>query len=1117
MSGQQAVTAAAQIGGAIIGAEFGAPSIGAALGSLAGAYIGGALFNDDAPREARPQVGDQRVQTSQFGGAVPVLFGRYRYAGNVIWCSDIRTIVTTTEVEPEGGQGGKGGAPTQTVEQTEYKMDLAIALGEGEVTEIEKMYANGVLIYDASVDAMPAGIYLREAWADSIVFYTGTETQLPDPTIEAAVGVGNASAYRGTAYVVMTNLNLTTLKTSTLPNFEFIVVRGGTLRRFHCKLDAIPTYFHYAHAAVGGVHGTPNTGFPVVRLKGGVIRISSLTTSDFYISADGVPSSAGGQEQKVELWSLGGVFLGLDVRDEFEALLPPWRTWDDSNPLPGVDLYYGVWEMGDGTGVYATSVGGNPLDFEYWFGSPYGPNRLSDALPLMASSPKPRMTWAPCADGAHGLVVLFSGTSGSSQNGFYWYLVEWRGLDGGFAIANEGACGPNVNAFVNFNGVPHGSDLTTCGGFLESDLRHAWTVNANHAVHSYWINDSNELVWLADFKNASPGVPVYQTAQISAFGGVASSTAGIYADQGVCVAAVDEMLSIFTRDTEVVTAEVPLSAVVEELCVRAGIPATEVDATNLDAGDSPAPMSTTVYGFMVAKSMTARAAIEALRPGYFFDVVDSEKVKFVLRGAVATETFERIDLGAGEDDAANSEVESGFSQPTELPARVNIRYVSIDGDLQWGVQTARRETTTSVELLDGEVPCVFYDAQAWQIAENNLRDIWASAGKRRFSTGLKYAKHEPTDVVFVDDGDDVRQVRITRRADRGCMIEWEAEDIDALMYESRASQIEFSIPAPTQPLSPGAPTNAEALDLPPLTELKSGNEVAVYVAASPFGQTARWAGAHILVSRDAGVSFGALTHVPVPSPMGVTLSAPRSFAGGNIFDTTSRVRVFLDYGTLQSATEAEVLNGANGAVIGDEIVQFCGVTQIDSNVYELTRFLRGRKGTEWAVSGHATSERFVFLSTRLRDIPLDIGDRYSATMFLRAYGTGSASRYGTTERFETQFARLMPYSPVHLFAVRHPTGEWTLRWNRRDRYMNDWNSGVDVPLSEADEVYEVEVYNVGGDLIETYRAVESSAITVPADVLGGSPTPSSITFKVYQMSEIVGRGFVGSKTITQAL
>jgi Putative phage tail protein len=433
------------------------------------------------------------------------------------------------------------------------------------------------------------------------------------------------------------------------------------------------------------------------------------------------------------------------------------------------------------------------------------------------------------------------------------------------------------------------------------------------------------------------------------------------------------------------------------------------------------------------------------------------------------------------------------------------------------VQTARRETTPSVEVLDGEVPCVFHDVQAWQIAENNLRDIWASAGKRKFSTGLKYAKHEPTDVVFVDDGADVRQVRITRRADRGSLIEWEAEDIDALMYESRANQIDFSIPAPTQPISPGAQTDAEALDLPPLTELKNGNEVAVYVAAAPYGNTARWSGAHILVSRDAGVSFGALTHVPVSSPMGITLSAMRSFAGGNIFDTTSRIRVFLNYGDLQSATEADVLNGGNAALIGNEIVQFCGVTQIDPNVYELTRFLRGRKGTEWAVSGHAESERFVLLTTRLRDIPLDIGDRNSAIMFLRAFGTGSASRFGTTERFSTQFARLMPYSPVHLFAVRHPSGVWTLRWNRRDRYMNDWNSGVDVPLSEADEVYEVEVYNAGGELLRTYRAITASSLTVPADVLGGSPTPTSITFRVFQMSDIVGRGFVGSKTITQAL
>jgi hypothetical protein len=83
--------------------------------------------------------------------------------------------------------------------------------------------------------------------------------------------------------------------------------------------------------------------------------------------------------------------------------------------------------------------------------------------------------------------------------------------------------------------------------------------------------------------------------------------------------------------------------------------------------------------------------------------------------------------------------------------------------------------------------------------------------------------------------------------------------------------------------------------------------------------------------------------------------------------------------------------------------------------------------------------------------------------------------------------------------------------------MNDWNSGVDVPMSEDAELYDVEIYNAAGDLVETFTDVNDQFLELDADVLGGSPTPASITFSVWQKSALVGRGFEAQETITQAL
>lgn len=51
-------------------------------------------------------------------------------------------------------------------------------------------------------------------------YYPGNFTQVPDPTIESALGAGNTPAYRGTAYVVLTGLQLADFGNS-IPNLEF--------------------------------------------------------------------------------------------------------------------------------------------------------------------------------------------------------------------------------------------------------------------------------------------------------------------------------------------------------------------------------------------------------------------------------------------------------------------------------------------------------------------------------------------------------------------------------------------------------------------------------------------------------------------------------------------------------------------------------------------------------------------------------------------------------------------------------------------------------------------------------------------------------------------------------
>ena len=74
----------------------------------------------------------------------------------------------------------------------------------------------------------------------SLWLYHGDETQLPDPKITAVEGAGNAPSYRGIAYVVIEDLDLSRFG-NRIPQFSFEVMRPaqGQAAQAHQGFDQI--------------------------------------------------------------------------------------------------------------------------------------------------------------------------------------------------------------------------------------------------------------------------------------------------------------------------------------------------------------------------------------------------------------------------------------------------------------------------------------------------------------------------------------------------------------------------------------------------------------------------------------------------------------------------------------------------------------------------------------------------------------------------------------------------------------------------------------------------------------------------------------------------------------
>lgn len=196
--------------GAALGAGFGGTVLGlsgAVIGRAIGATLGRAIDQRLLGAGSDPvdvgRIDRLRLTGASEGAPIGQVWGRMRLAGQVIWATEFTETVRRR-------RSGKG-APKPKVNEFSYSVSLAIALCEGTILRVGRVWADGNEI-------SPRDLNMR--------VYQGDEDQLPDPKIEAVEGAGKAPAYRGIAYVVIEDLELSAYG-NRVPQFNFEVFRAA--------------------------------------------------------------------------------------------------------------------------------------------------------------------------------------------------------------------------------------------------------------------------------------------------------------------------------------------------------------------------------------------------------------------------------------------------------------------------------------------------------------------------------------------------------------------------------------------------------------------------------------------------------------------------------------------------------------------------------------------------------------------------------------------------------------------------------------------------------------------------------------------------------------------------
>ncbi len=201
--------------GSAVGGAFGG-GILSTIGRFAGKTLGNYL--EHLNYEAEEYYHFKNIKESFalskaiYGQPITLIFGTSRVNGKIIWANPLREVQKTT-VSNQYLANSDITKSVHNLIECEYYLSFAVSICEGEVAEINRIWAGDELL--------DLGQYNSR-------LYLGHEHQLPDPLIAQTCEQGKSPAFRDLSYIVFEDLPLSDFS-NIIPNFSFEVTRKANI------------------------------------------------------------------------------------------------------------------------------------------------------------------------------------------------------------------------------------------------------------------------------------------------------------------------------------------------------------------------------------------------------------------------------------------------------------------------------------------------------------------------------------------------------------------------------------------------------------------------------------------------------------------------------------------------------------------------------------------------------------------------------------------------------------------------------------------------------------------------------------------------------------------------
>lgn len=1016
------------VGGAVgfvVGSYFGNGQLGYAIGSAIGGYV-------DPVKNFGPRLQDAAQQTAIDGVPISFGYGTYPTTGNVIWRSPLREV----KKKKREGKGGSAVNITYT-----YLRSYAIGVCEGPITGFLQVKKNGKIVYDARPDADLLALgytadqvkKIRVAQAkflNNVELYLGDESQEPDPTIESHEGIGNVAPFRGLAYIVVEEDDVTAAQ-GAIPQYEFVVSACGTTGtsggldpptwvmvagdRVYESEDGLnfpgdyyqittdlglwsadvatrlyrrgtELVFTGGETAISHDNGSTWVGFPTTMdLSGGA---AAIVNGGLFVSSGAGPA-----------WRISGGVQSITPWSSTELVSANGELITSSNGGFGELTNRGT----DGNGTFTKSIsidatnrlvrlysdGSNVLIYWcFWDLVPklsYTSNGAYEIYPL------------PCpftSDPSH-----FSEFAACFSPGLQLWVV---------VVGRQIAYGPSLSTLQLSS-----TTLTFAVKEVHEDGEKFVLTGENRGA----LSSIDGNVWST--VPPPPGVTVGQSVRAieRGDGGIPDGSEPIPDAPGWFVGP-DGI--VYGPGSEYIDRCRPvLGSIVADLCLRSGLTSSEFDVSDL---------TDLVDGFRIHGEAGVDAMIAPLMQAYFFDVTEYDgKVRFVKRGGDAVMSVGPDDLVERDGDA----VEWERVQEAELLRKVTVAAFCPEAGFARSTQEAELRSATvdaKGESLT-ELPIVCTKDELAQIADKRKKAAWSEPDKCRFTLPYRLSALTPCDVLHLyDDEGNFKRIRLSSgEVDTGCSyIEASLDRRSA--YTSSAVGVSPPPPLIVDPPVIG-PTTAAIINVPIWT---NDDELGVYIAA--MGVFAGWNGANIEFSTDGGANYSDAGSIDEAATIGSTLTGLLAeFSSEYLASQTLDVALpdapsSVDYATLLRYFNRAAVQRVDGSW---EILQYQMVTTIGSGQYRLSGLVRGRYATQPAAI--ASGARFVLLDSSVKFIQTP-SFMLGSTLLVRVSSIGTTPDAATPQTFTYNVGMSQrEWAPFYLEGSRDGSDNVSLSWIGRAR------------------------------------------------------------------------------------